>query len=79
MKKSSSQGRALTRDPQCTGRKCVMIYRVIESSKPDIILETESWLNPKIVNFPEDNEAIRRDRDDGHGWFSSLIRETSYV
>ena len=58
------------------------LLKIIDSSKPDIILGNESWLNPDIANseiFPEDYDAIRKDREDGHGGSSLLISGIFYV
>lgn len=42
-----------------------------DSSVPDIIIGTETWLRPSITNNeifpPEIYEAERRDRPDGYG------------
>lgn len=44
---------------------------IIETAKPDIVFGNESWLSPEISNieiFPEDYDAIRKDRvGDAHG------------
>ena len=55
---------------QSIKNKKAELLTIIDSSKPDIILGNESWLNPDIANseiFPEDYDAIRKDREDGHG------------
>ena len=62
--------RILIMNCQSVKNKKAELHTVIESSKPDIILGNESWLNPDIANseiFPEEYEAIRKDREDGHG------------
>ncbi|MES9904902.1 MAG: reverse transcriptase family protein [Sedimenticola sp.] len=46
------------------------LFSIIDSSKPDIIFGSESWLTPNIANseiFPENYDAFRKDRNDGHG------------
>lgn len=46
------------------------IWNLIDSSKPDIILGTETWLKSDIASseiFPPNYEVIRRDRQDGYG------------
>ena len=43
---------------------------LIDSHNPDIIFETESWLNPDILSselFPDGYSIYRRDREDGYG------------
>ena len=62
--------RILLMNCQSIKNKKAELHTVIESSKPDIILGTESWLKQDIANseiFPEEYDAIRKDRDDGHG------------
>ena len=52
---------------------------MLESSNPDIVFGTESWLNPGIPNsevFPKNYTAYRRDRPgDSHGGASILIND----
>ena len=46
------------------------IGNMIESADPDIILGTETWLNPNIFSselFPPTYNIFRKDRNDGYG------------
>ena len=53
---------------QSLKNKKAEIHTVIDSAKPDIILENESWLTPEVKNseiFPDSFDAIRKDRAGG--------------
>ena len=54
---------------------------MVDSVKPDIIVGTESWLRPDIMNseiFPSNYTVYRRDRDtSGGGVFIAVIDEKS--
>ena len=46
------------------------LLNLLSTTQPDIILGTETWLNPNINNselFHPTYNVYRRDRDDGHG------------
>ncbi|XP_072169454.1 uncharacterized protein [Diadema setosum] len=62
--------RILTVNFQSARNKKEEISNLIDSSDPDIILGTETWLNSKFQNaelFPSNYELIRKDRIDGYG------------
>ena len=42
----------------------------LENHSPDVVIGTETWLYPSVLNselFPEDYTVIRKDRNDKHG------------
>jgi hypothetical protein len=55
---------------QSIKRKRLLVNNIIESSKPDIVLGTETWLKPNIINnevFPENYSIYCKDRIDKEG------------
>lgn len=61
--------------------RSVVNHVMVDSVKPDIIVGTESWLRPDIMNseiFPSNYTVYRRDRDtSGGGVFIAVIDEKS--
>ena len=63
---------------QSIKNKKVELHTIIDTAKPDIILENESWLTPDIKNlefFPDSFDAVRKYRaSDAHGdvFFTAL-------
>lgn len=50
----------------------------LQTHKPDIVIGTETWLNPHIANneiFPEDYTLIRKDRSDCYGGVLIAIKK----
>ena len=58
------------------------ICNLIDSSTPDVIIGTETWLNDGIHNseiFPPNYDVIRKDRKDGYGGvLIAISRDYSY-
>ena len=55
---------------QSIKRKRLLVNNIIESSKPDIVIGTETLLKPNIHNnevFPENYNIYRKDRIDQEG------------
>ena len=61
--------------------KIDQFHAIVDSVQPDIIVGTESWLRPDIMNseiFPSNYTVYRRDRDtSGGGVFIAVIDEKS--
>ena len=60
--------RVLMVNCQSICNKVQEFHHVLESTQPDIVLGTDSWLNPSIANseiFPPDYTAFRNDRKSG--------------
>ena len=56
--------RVLNINFQSIKRKQHIVNNIIESSKPDIVIDTETWLKPNIHNnevFPENYNIYRKD------------------
>ena len=63
--------RVLNINFQSIKRKQHLVNNIIESSKPDIVIGTESWLKPNIHNndvFPETYNIYRKDRKVVSSW-----------
>ena len=61
---------------QSIKRKQHLVNNIIESSKPDIVIGTESWLKPDIHNndvFPETYNIYRKDRKVVSSWLIKNI------
>ena len=65
---------------QSIKNKAPDLQMVIDSTKPDVIIGTESWLSSDVNSaevFPPDFEVFRRDRkDDPHGGVLIATRQT---
>ena len=62
--KSNIPLRVLNINFQSIKRKQHIVNNIIESSKPDIVIDTETWLKPNIHNnevFPENYNIYRKD------------------
>ena len=62
--------RVLNINFQSIKRKQHIVNNIIESSKPDIVIGTETWLKPNINNnevFPENYNIYRKDWIDQEG------------
>jgi hypothetical protein len=65
---------------QSIKRKQHIVNNIIESSKPDIVVGTETWLKPNIHTnevFPEKYDVYRKDRIDqeGGGFLLAIKKE----
>ncbi len=72
--------RVLIVNCQSLGNKKSHLETVIKSSNPDIIIGTESWLEPKTKSsefFPANFQVFRKDRQgDAHGGVFIAIKDT---
>ena len=62
--------RSLTINFQSLKSKLPAFFQVVDSTKPDIIFGTETWLNPDILDAevsPPNFTTYRKDRSDGYG------------
>ena len=60
----------LTINFQSIRAKREVFWNLLESSKPDLVLGCETWLNPTITDqeiIPPGYEVYRKDRTDGYG------------
>jgi hypothetical protein len=77
--KSNFPLRVLNIHFQSIKRKQHLVNNIIESSKPDIVVGTETWLKPNIHTnevFPEKYNVYRKDRiDQEEGGFLLAIKK----
>ena len=62
---------------QSVKNKKASIDAMILNEKPDIIIGSETWLNPEINSseiFPDNYSVIRKDRSDGYGGVLQAIK-----
>ncbi|KAK3084814.1 hypothetical protein FSP39_019487 [Pinctada imbricata] len=68
--KAKTPLRVLNINFQSIKRKQHLVKNIIESTKPDIVIGTETWLEPEIKNneiFPNEYKIYRRDRKEKQG------------
>ena len=56
-----------------------MIWEVIDTRKPEIVVGSETWLNNSIHNsevLPTNYEVYRKDRKDGYGGVLIAVKNT---
>ncbi|MCG8079022.1 MAG: endonuclease/exonuclease/phosphatase family protein, partial [Candidatus Thiodiazotropha taylori] len=69
-KQSASSMRVLNINCQSIKKKQDRIENILDSVRPDIVIATETWLDPSITNnqfFPSNYKVFRRDRASGSG------------
>ena len=67
---------------QSIKRKRHLVNNIIESSKPDIVIGTETWLKPNIHNnevFPENDNIYCKDRIDKEGGGVLLATKKDFI
>ena len=67
---------------QSIKRKRHLVNNIIESSKPDIVIGTETWLKPNIHNnevFPENYNIYCKDRIDKEGGGVLLATKKDFI
>lgn len=67
---------------QSIKRKRLLLNNIIESSKPDIVIGTETWLKPNIHNnevFPENYNIYCKDRIDKEGGGVLLATKKDFI
>ncbi|XP_072178279.1 uncharacterized protein [Diadema setosum] len=70
--------RVLNINFQSVRNKKAEIGDVLDSTKPDIVLGTETWLKENITSselFPDGYTIVRRDRSDGYGGVLIALKE----
>jgi hypothetical protein len=80
--KSNPPLRVLNINFQSIKPKKHLVNNIIESSKPDIIIDTEIWLKPNIHNnevFPENYNIYRKDRIDQEGGGALLAIKKDFI
>ena len=63
-------------------RKQHLVNNIIESTKPDIVIGTETWLDPSIKDcevFPNEYKLYRKDRKGRQGGGVLVAVHTNYI
>jgi hypothetical protein len=77
--KSANKLTAIIVNTQSIKSKTEMIWEVIDTRKPEIVVVSETWLNNNIHNsevLPTHYEVYRKDRKDGCGGVLIAVNNT---
>jgi hypothetical protein len=77
--KSANKLTAIIVNTQSIKSKTEMIWEVIDTRKPEIVVVSETWLNNNIHNsevLPTHYEVYRKDRKDGYGGVLIAVNNT---